>query len=145
MKDYQRIINALPYGPDFCFVDSIEKVDDESIIGKYTFKTDLPFFKSHFVDNPIIPGVILIETMGQIGMVCHLVYLTNDYSFSFLPVLSNVDTEFIHNAKYNEELTIIGKKIYFRHDILKSYIEMKKSDGSIIARLTAIIKTIKKK
>lgn len=142
MDIYKKIVKALPYGQNFCFVDRIKSVDDNLIIGTYTFKNNLAFYDSHFVDRPLVPGVIMIETMGQIGMVCHLIYLTNDYSFSFLPVLSNVETEFFKNANYNEELTVTGKKIYFRHNILKSYVEMHDSDGDIVARLTANIKIL---
>lgn len=138
----KKIINALPYGPNFCFVDSICEVDYDQIIGKYTFKKDLFFYNSHFADKPLVPGVIMIEAMGQVGMVCHLVFLTDDYEFKFMPVLSNVETEFYSNANYDEELTITGKKVYFRHKILKSYVEMHKADGSIVARLTANIKII---
>jgi 3-hydroxyacyl-[acyl-carrier-protein] dehydratase len=144
MDIFQKIIKAIPYGPDFCFVDSISKVDENQIIGKYTYKKDLFFIDSHFSGNPLVPGVIMIETMGQIGMVCHLVYLTNDYNFNFMPVLSNVEAEFYNNASYDEELTITGNKRYFRHNILKSDVEMHKSDGSIVARLTANIKIIEK-
>lgn len=138
----KKIIHALPYGPNFCFVDSISYVDDSQIIGKYTFKKNLFFYNSHFANKPLVPGVIILETMGQVGMVCHLIYLTNDYEFNFMPVLSNVESEFYNNVNYDEELTIIGKKIYFRHKILKSNVELYKADGSIGARLTANIKIV---
>jgi 3-hydroxyacyl-[acyl-carrier-protein] dehydratase len=140
----QKIISALPYGPNFRFVDSISYIDENQIIGKFTYKKDLFFVDSHFSGNPLVPGVIMIETMGQIGMVCHLIFLTQDFDFNFIPVLSNVETEFFCNANYDEELTITGVKKYFRHNILKSYVEMHKSDGSLVARLTANIKIIDK-
>ncbi|MDD2635620.1 MAG: hypothetical protein PHW82_09005 [Bacteroidales bacterium] len=138
-----KIIKALPYGENFLFVDSIDKVDEEIIIGNYSFKESSPFYNSHFKDKPLVPGVIMIETMGQIGMVCHLIYLTNDYEFKNLPVLSNLEAEFFGNAQYNEPVKVIGRKIYFRRNTLRSSIEMRKQDDSLIATLTASITIIK--
>jgi 3-hydroxyacyl-[acyl-carrier-protein] dehydratase len=144
MEISDKIIQALPYGNNFRFVDSIERVDEDTIIGNYTYKEDLPFYHSHFQGNPIVPGVIIIETMGQIGMVCHLIYLSNDYSLSTLPLLSNLEAEFFCNANYNEPIKVIGRKIYFRRNILKSSIEMRKQDDTLIATLTANITLIPK-
>ncbi len=138
----KKILHALPYGPDFCFVDLIESVNEKQIVGKYTFKKSLAFYSSHFKNAPLVPGVLMVETMGQIGMVSHLIYLTGDFNFNFLPVLSNIEAEFYNNATYDEELTVIGTKVYFRYNILKSSVEMCKSDNSLIARLTANIKII---
>ncbi len=142
MENKEKIIKALPYGSNFCFVDKITKVDNHSITGKYTFKKNSFFYDSHFINKAFVPGVLMIEAMGQIGMVCHLIYLTNNYNFDFLPILSNLEVEFYGNSNYEEELTVIGEKIYFRHNILKSQVEMRKADKSIIAQLTANIKII---
>jgi 3-hydroxyacyl-[acyl-carrier-protein] dehydratase len=140
MDIISKILEALPYGDHFRFVDSIESVDEETIKGSYTFRKNLPFFDSHFKGNPMVPGVLMIECMGQIGMVCHLIYLAGKYNSGFLPVLSNVEASFFGNADYDEPCIVTGKKIYFRHNILKSTVEMQKQDGSLIAVLTANIK-----
>jgi 3-hydroxyacyl-[acyl-carrier-protein] dehydratase len=135
-----KILEALPYGDHFRFVDSIESVDEETIKGSYTFRKTLPYFDSHFKGNPLVPGVLMIECMGQIGMVCHLIYLAGKYNSGFLPVLSNVEASFFGNANYEEACIVTGKKMYFRYSILKSTVEMRKQDGSLIAVLTANIK-----
>jgi 3-hydroxyacyl-[acyl-carrier-protein] dehydratase len=138
----QKILNALPYGKDFCFVDSIETVDEDRISGTVTFSKDAFFYKAHFAEKPMVPGVIMIEAMGQLGMVCHLIFLSGHYDQSFLPVLSNVEATFVGNAEYGELCYIHGKKLYYRRNILKSEVELKKVDGSPIARLTANIMMI---
>ncbi len=139
MNTNEKILKALPYGKNFSFVDAILEVDDKKIKGCYTYKKDMFFYDSHFVGNPLVPGVIMIETMGQIGMVSHLIYLTNDYTFNFLPVLSNVEASFFGNAEYGECCYVTGTKIYFRKNILRSSVEMRKADGSPVAALTANI------
>jgi 3-hydroxyacyl-[acyl-carrier-protein] dehydratase len=144
MNTGEKILRALPYGKNFCFVDEIEQIDENSITGRYTFTKELFFYDAHFREKPLIPGVILIETMGQIGMVCHLIYLMNDYNFHFLPVLSNVEVIFMGHAKYNEPLCVTGRKIYFRKNILRSSVEMLRANGDVIAALTANIMIVKK-
>jgi 3-hydroxyacyl-[acyl-carrier-protein] dehydratase len=72
----KEIVTYLPYTDPFLFVDEILEVDDEKIVGVYTYKPSLDFYKGHFKDHPVTPGVILIETMAQIGLVCLGIYLT---------------------------------------------------------------------
>ncbi len=144
MKTFEEIIKTLPYGEGFQFVDEIEYVDENMIIGYYTHTSDSFFYHSHFEDNPLVPGVILIETMGQIGMVCHLIYLVDEFSNTTLPVLSNVEAEFFCKVNYNEKLKVIGKKIYFRKKILKSYVEMRTLENELIATVNASICLITK-
>lgn len=50
-------------------------VDENGVIGIFTFNEDLDFYKGHFKNNPITPGVILTETMAQIGLVCLGIFL----------------------------------------------------------------------
>ena len=90
MEIFEKLLKPLPCAENFCFVDELESIDENNIVGHYTYKEDSPFHDSHFKGNPLVPGVIMIETMGQIGMVCHLLYITEDYSFENLPVLSNL-------------------------------------------------------
>ena len=75
---FQEIISKLPYSKPFLFVDEIIHIDENGVEGTYTFDENLDFYKGHFKDNPITPGVILTETMAQIGVVCLGLFLVND-------------------------------------------------------------------
>ena len=66
----QEIIALLPYQEPFLFVDELTTISSEGVTGNYTFKKDAYFYKGHFKNNPITPGVILTECMAQIGLVC---------------------------------------------------------------------------
>lgn len=76
--DSKSIIAALPYGPGFRFVDAIDYIDESRVKGSCYLKPDWPFFKDHFVNYPVVPGVILTEVMAQIGLACLAVYLNRE-------------------------------------------------------------------
>ncbi len=64
MKDVKEL---LPHRDPFLYVDYIEKTDKEEIIAYRTFTENEYFFKGHFPGYPVVPGVILVETMAQAG------------------------------------------------------------------------------
>lgn len=61
------ITDVLPHREPFLFVDRITYVAKDKTIGEMTFRPDMSFFKGHFPGHPVVPGVILIETMAQCG------------------------------------------------------------------------------
>lgn len=63
-----RPIDLLSQQPPFLFVDEYLELDENHCLAKYTFKEDEQFFKGHFPGNPVVPGVILIEALGQTGI-----------------------------------------------------------------------------
>jgi len=74
----KEIVALLPYSPPFLFVDELEEVNENGARGSYTFKPTEFFYEGHFKNMPITPGVILTETMGQIGAVCLGIYLLRE-------------------------------------------------------------------
>jgi 3-hydroxyacyl-[acyl-carrier-protein] dehydratase len=57
----------LPHRDPFLFVDEILSADNEKIVALHVFTPGEFFFKGHFPQYPVVPGVILVETMAQSG------------------------------------------------------------------------------
>jgi 3-hydroxyacyl-[acyl-carrier-protein] dehydratase len=57
----------LPHRAPFLFVDEILSADSETITARHVFGEGEFFFRGHFPQYPVVPGVILIETMAQSG------------------------------------------------------------------------------
>jgi len=62
-----EIEQLLPHREPFLFVDEITQADEKKIIARHVFTEKEFFFKGHFPEYPVVPGVILIETMAQSG------------------------------------------------------------------------------
>jgi len=63
----EQIKNIIPYDEPFLWVDEIESIEGDTIIGyKQTSPKD-PYFKGHFKDFPIMPGVLVVEGIAQTG------------------------------------------------------------------------------
>jgi 3-hydroxyacyl-[acyl-carrier-protein] dehydratase len=62
-----EIEQLLPHRSPFLFVDVIDEITDQRIVARHVFKDTEFFFAGHFPQYPVVPGVILIETMAQAG------------------------------------------------------------------------------
>jgi 3-hydroxyacyl-[acyl-carrier-protein] dehydratase len=62
-----EIEKLLPHREPFLFVDEILEADAKKIVARHIFTEKEFFFAGHFPEYPVVPGVILIETMAQSG------------------------------------------------------------------------------
>ena len=126
----EQIILKLPYSKPFLFVDEIIAIDENGVEGTYTFDPNLDFYKGHFKDDPLTPGVILTEVMAQIGLVCLGIFLLNDdLNKNTSIALTSTDIDFLKPVFPNEKVNVISKKIYFRFGKLKCKVIMKNEQG----------------
>jgi len=64
--DKEEIKNLLPHREPFLFVDAVSAfAPKKSITASLELKADLPFFRGHFPNNPIMPGVLVVESLAQ--------------------------------------------------------------------------------
>ena len=140
----EQIKEYIPHRDPFLFVDEVvEIIENKKIIAKRTFKDTQDFFQGHFPDYPLVPGVIITESLAQAGGI-----LVN-YSFK-----SEIENEGFSNAflmslnkcKFrkpvlpNEELTLEVELVNKRKRILffkgTAFVEGKKvAEAEISASL----------
>ncbi|MBB64887.1 MAG: 3-hydroxyacyl-[acyl-carrier-protein] dehydratase FabZ [Waddliaceae bacterium] len=69
--DARKIASILPHRYPFLLVDRIVKIDRENneIVGQKNVSMNESFFQGHFPDAPIMPGVLILEALAQVGAV----------------------------------------------------------------------------
>jgi len=88
VMDIVEIQKRLPHRYPFLLVDKILKIDENSIIGLKNATYNESHFTGHFPNEPVMPGVLIIEAMAQVGGILVLNSLsdTEDYSTYFLKI-----------------------------------------------------------
>jgi 3-hydroxyacyl-[acyl-carrier-protein] dehydratase/UDP-3-O-[3-hydroxymyristoyl] N-acetylglucosamine deacetylase/3-hydroxyacyl-[acyl-carrier-protein] dehydratase len=65
----EEIKKIIPYQEPFLFVDGVEEIKENKIFGFYQTSKDDYYFKGHFVDFKIMPGVLIVEAMAQLSSI----------------------------------------------------------------------------
>lgn len=139
-----EILKSLPYSEPFLFVDELEEISENGISGTYTFPANTEFYRGHFKDNPVTPGVILTECMAQIGVVCLGIFLLKDKQLeNFQVALSNASTDFYLPVFPGEKVKVVSEKVYFRFNKLKCKVKMFNAEEKLVCKgeISGMIKT----
>lgn len=67
VMDIKQISGILPHRYPFLLIDKIIYLDQETVSGVKNVTMNEPFFQGHFPGNPVMPGVLQVEAMAQIG------------------------------------------------------------------------------
>jgi 3-hydroxyacyl-[acyl-carrier-protein] dehydratase len=65
----EDILNALPHRDPFLFIDAVESCNEHGIVALREVSGKEDFFKGHYPNNPIMPGVLLCECIFQAGAI----------------------------------------------------------------------------
>lgn len=142
----EEIIQALPYGKGFHFVDELTYIDHNRVEGSYTFKPDAPWYRDHFPEQPITPGVILIECMAQIGLVCLGLYLVEkERPGTLMKVIDRGGIPFLFSQSEvlfstpvlpGDRVRVVGEKRYWRLGKLRTEVKMISAKDGVVAQAT---------
>ena len=138
-------MHLLPYSKPFLFVDTIHSISEDDIVGSYQFRKDEYFYKGHFEDEPVTPGVILIECMAQIGLVCLGIYLMrNELQNHQSPqvAFTSSQIDFFIPVFPGETVKVVSSKTVFRFGKLKCDVQLFNQNDELVCRgkLSGMIK-----
>jgi len=124
----QQIKEIIPYQEPFLFVDGVEEITENTISGFYQTAPEDYYFKGHFVDFKIMPGVLVVEALAQLSTILlrkKIVENHKDYHFLAFDVRS---VQFLKPI-------FPGDKIALKAEILGVYPASKEKTDNKIARV----------
>ena len=106
LMDINKIRALLPHRPPFLLVDRIFKVTENMVVGIKNVTMNEPFFVGHFPEEPVMPGVLMVEAMSQCGgiLVLNQVPDPENYSTYFMK---------IDNVKFRQKV-VPGDTLVFK-------------------------------
>lgn len=111
MLDINEIKKILPHRYPFLLVDRIEEMEPGvKAIGYKNVTANEPFFQGHFPEYPVMPGVLLIEALAQVGAVAILSLEENKGKLAFFGG--------IKNAKFRKQV-VPGDVVKLETEIIK--------------------------
>ncbi len=111
MLDINEIKKIIPHRYPFLLVDKIEEMEPGvKAVGYKNVTSNEPFFQGHFPEYPVMPGVLLIEALAQVGAVAILSLEENKGKLAFFGG--------IKNAKFRKQV-IPGDVVKLETEIIK--------------------------
>jgi 3-hydroxyacyl-[acyl-carrier-protein] dehydratase len=135
----QELMELMPYGQNFLFVDEFLEADSSHIVTRYCFRKDHAFFADHFPGRAVTPGVIQLEAMCQCGMVAQGLYLLavetgleNARRYRFL--FTNSEVEWLQPVYPGDTVVIRSELLAWRLRRVRASVQMFSEAGILLSK-----------
>jgi len=141
--DIQDIMNLLPHRYPFLLVDRILEVEpDRRIVGLKNVSINEPFFTGHFPGSPIMPGVLVVEAMGQVGGL--MLFNSVDVPTDWLVYFTGLDKVRFRNPVRPGDQVIFELEMLQRRGPVCRMQGTAKVDGKIVVEAQLMAMLVKK-
>lgn len=108
----------LPHREPFLFIDRVIRVDSEEIECSRTVRAEEFYFQGHFPDNPILPGVLMVEAIAQAGILLVLSQTPN--LAGKIPLFAGIEgVRFRRIVRPGDQLRIIAHLVSAKAGVFK--------------------------
>jgi 3-hydroxyacyl-[acyl-carrier-protein] dehydratase len=118
--DITEILELIPHRYPFLLIDRAEDYrPSESVVGIKNVTFNEPFFVGHFPGNPVMPGVLIVEALGQTGAVLMSKSLAVDPAGKTIFFMSIDNCRFRHPVRPGDVLRMEVAVVFHRRGIFK--------------------------
>ena len=127
----EEIKKLIPHREPFLFIDTCDiKIPGEYGVSSKVFKENEYFFKGHFPNNPIVPGVIIVEAMAQTAGIV-VSYKLKEFKEKSVLFMS------VNKAKFRKPI-LPNEKVSFEVKFLNSVRDVYKFEGTCFKNNTKV-------
>lgn len=136
-----ELLALLPQQSAFRFLDEILEVDDTHVVASYRFREEEFFYPGHFPERAITPGVILLEAMGQCGLVIQSLYLLAaeagmDEARCYRTMFTSAEVEWLEPVYPGDRVVMHSRLLAWRRRRIRARVGIFGANGRLVAEST---------
>jgi len=110
--DIYEILKKVPHRFPFLMVDKVIELDDNHVIAVKNVSFNEPYFQGHFPDQPVMPGVLIIEALAQAAGIM-LITRLKEFDNKLLVIVSVKNAKFRRQVIPGDQLVLKGRMTRF--------------------------------
>jgi 3-hydroxyacyl-[acyl-carrier-protein] dehydratase len=131
------VLARIPQQEPFRFVDELVELSAERAVGRYRWRPDSDFYRGHFPGNPVTPGVLLVESMAQCGVVPIALFrfyseLDEAEAEKFQTLFTDAQIDFSGVVRPGDLVQTESRVLFYRRRKLRVEATMTTEDGKVV-------------